>query len=423
MEIADIRKILRTAHNLVFFTAILTCIVSGMCEKTGSTASSYALRLVVSVLMLWSFFLYADFLPGRFKNFFAFTGAVFVGIVVSFVLIHFVAGQFNSIRFTYSALILVLCGMSYKEHNSSKPIFHPDLLPLVVYVILWGFGALVASRNIMRFALIFEIADIFIFILHLELSNLETSMNHVRDRAYLPAETIRKRNRTELLFFMTAVIMLMIFSLLIPYSGKVADYASRAAVTVLRWLVLAFLKIISLFPATDDLTENMMEFAKGFEFEKEGLVNEKLWDVIYVISLIVIIALFIFCIVKLLIEFYKKFQRAQYSDSTDVSEFIFPTDDKKNRSVTDKKPGFFDRTNEARIRRAYIRFIRSHPDSKYITKALTPTQIEELVRQGDRSGLERLHDIYEKARYKENDCSAEEVREMRGLCHAKNKTG
>ena len=423
MDVADIRKILRVAHNFAFFTALYTCIVCGMYEKGGIGLPVYAWRLALAVLLLWAFFLFADFLPGRFRHFFSFTAAVVFGIVISFVLIHFVAGEFTAIKVPFCILVFVLSGMSYKEHNSSKPIFYPDLLPLSVYIILWGLGALLASGSIMRIALIFEIADIFIFIIFLELTNLESSMNQVRDRAYLPAATIRERNKTELLFFVIAAGLLILLSLLVPTSGKIVDLMSQATIVFLRWLIEVIVKILAMLPTGEDTTETMMEMAKGIQFQEGGMMNEKLWNVIYVIALIAIVILFIFCIAKLLLEFYKKFQRTQYSDSADVSEFIFPTDDKKGRSASERKPGFFDRTNESRIRRAYIKFIKSYPDSKYITKALTPTQIEELVRKGDRSGLERLHDLYEKARYKETDCSADEVREMRGLCHANTKTG
>ena len=91
-----------------------------------------------------------------------------------------------------------------------------------------------------------------------------------------------------------------------------------------------------MLPTGEDTTETMMEMAKGIQFQEGGMMNEKLWNVIYVIALIAIVILFIFCIAKLLLEFYKKFQRTQYSDSADVSltfagDILFD-DEEKNRN-------------------------------------------------------------------------------------------
>lgn len=107
------------------------------------------------------------------------------------------------------------------------------------------------------------------------------------------------------------------------------------------------------------------------------------------------------------VRFFKDFSRS-YTDSRDLVQRL--TKEERDQSAAlegvHKRPAFWDRSPSAAVRRRYRRVVLKS-GKEPPQRALTPAEVEAWA------GLreERLHQLYEKARYGPEPCTAEEARE------------
>ena len=118
---------------------------------------------------------------------------------------------------------------------------------------------------------------------------------------------------------------------------------------------------------------------------------------------------------------YRKITSHEKAAGVEVREFVSPKmkRDKISRSVSREKPRFFDRSVEGRIRKLYFRAVRRRMAPKQkLSKALTPSQIEDFVNLTQSPSLSQLHEAYEKARYDTEACTKEDLEKAKkGASH------
>ena len=198
---------------------------------------------------------------------------------------------------------------------------------------------------------------------------------------------------------------------------------------------------------------------------------QMIWTILGYVLAIAVFSAIGYLVVRGIIEFYRAFNRTGvHRDGADKSEFLDPRErrEKTERGggPKDDAPGFLDRSPDARIRRAYKRFIEAHrvreaakeeavshlgepgyysdpknrrrssarrrPEPVEIRESWAPLDIEENVlgraesrvttptRSGDSSpapggraeALALIHRLYEKARYMPGECTAEDAAAM-----------
>ena len=116
-----------------------------------------------------------------------------------------------------------------------------------------------------------------------------------------------------------------------------------------------------------------------------------------IISVILMIGLFIFCIVELFLIFSKTVKK----EKADIIESIVEPEEEEAPVEKKEKISFFDMSPNAVIRRKYKKTIKSKftPDDW-----MTPAEMEER----GKFKIDLLHNLYEKARYSEHGCTQED---------------
>ena len=110
----------------------------------------------------------------------------------------------------------------------------------------------------------------------------------------------------------------------------------------------------------------------------------------------------------------KKFYRP-YRENNDEQEFISPVDQNESllSRILPKRPLFLDRSPNAVVRRAYRKTVEKKAARQKDPGALmvrTPEEIEDYIKLDAAEDREKLHTLYEKARYSKEGVSKEEAR-------------
>ena len=116
-----------------------------------------------------------------------------------------------------------------------------------------------------------------------------------------------------------------------------------------------------------------------------------------IISVVLMIGLFIFCIVELFLIFSKTVKK----EKADIIESIVEPEEEEAPVEKKEKISFFDMSPNAVVRRKYKKTIKSKftPDDW-----MTPAEMEER----GKFKIDLLHNLYEKARYSEHGCTQED---------------
>lgn len=111
------------------------------------------------------------------------------------------------------------------------------------------------------------------------------------------------------------------------------------------------------------------------------------------------------------VRFFQNFERS-YSDSQDLIQRLTKADQDPNDTLRElkKRPPIWDRSPNATVRRRYRRAVLK-AGKEEPRNSLTPAELE------DWAGLreQRLHELYEKARYGQEPCTPDEAKETAKL--------
>ncbi len=414
-ELTDSRVILRILHNCIFFASLMASIALSVYDRQDIPVGTYMPQLLLAALFISLFFIYSDAVLAWGGGFFLFSIRLLIGLAAMFFASYFIMGANVLLMFLITLTGVVNSGMVYYEHNRGKRTFYPTPAVIILYVFVFLIGNYLKDTKITGLAVGSLIAEIVIFILYHEFTNLEFSIKQVRDRAYVPTEVIRKQNRYELAFFLLPTAIVTGLCFLFPYSSQVADFLFKV-LTKLTGLILRLIYFLAtLMPMDDSETGSQTDFSKlPMDLSEK---SSKLWDIIFALAGIGLALLIAWALVRTVIEFYKRFMRTGVSDDDVVSEFVNP-DEKRGGGLEKTKISFFDRSPAARIRRRYIHFIKKHPGSKEIASSDTPTQLEEKALGEARASYTGLHDLYEKVRYSDKECSAADVSNFNGMARS-----
>lgn len=172
---------------------------------------------------------------------------------------------------------------------------------------------------------------------------------------------------------------------------------------------------------TEPTPEKVQEAEKQSQMMMMGEAHEIprwleiLFEILDLLSWILVIALFvylIYSITKKLYGMYLEFGE-HTEENGDKVERIYAVSSKETKMDIGKEKKenlFWDRSPNARIRKFYKKRVRKDIKAT-INPAWTPQEIEKLVDipVGDK---ELLHTLYEKARYSKDGCSREEAQEV-----------
>ena len=397
--------ILRVVHNawmawsFTFFLCLLTS------ERTP--------RNIALTFLLPAYALLCDYLQKKSRNFFVFFGLLAGGLIgIGFA----VPDLFLRIE----ALIIAFAAMfaAFFARFSEQYIFYPRGGFLAAGVIMFILGALTERPAASRFAFVYEVALSVLILLCRSEESLEDAVAGVPKGGTIPIDTIRAQYRRNLAKWLIGGAGCLVLLWIFRSGDFIADAIEQGVRFILLWIIRFINWIISLFPVPD--MEQMQQFdTEPFESGAVGEVNPILqifFQILEYAAFVLFVAIAVLVVVKIFSALYRNFKGARIR-GTDTFEYYRPEQKKAKTAVkTNDTMSFFDRSAAAGVRRRYIRLVREGRRFDAVEKSDTPHEIErKTITDGQAeeiSPAERIHRIYERARY-DRKATEEDLAAMR----------
>lgn len=202
----------------------------------------------------------------------------------------------------------------------------------------------------------------------------------------------------------------------------------RRILNIFKKLIISFLNLIlSLFPDTaEDIAEEIPEETLEVVGDASGIFAEEtfwFWEVLEYVIMFAVLVLLIFALIKLalfLTRFIKEKLKGFSADKSKTpEEEVFDVREKcdivKNQKNRNRRFPFLNLSPTERIRSYYKkRILSSRSDfpqgSEDKLNLYTARESSKILER------EKLADIYEKARYSNQECDSEDVRRMKEAC-------
>lgn len=260
------------------------------------------------------------------------------------------------------------------------------------------------------------VLDIFSVLIHQNQKGIYHYMRMNKDVSHVPKRQIYLINTLFLTGFLILTGGFIFLFVHMPYHG-IWNAIKGFFAAIARW-ILQFIFRKAPSPAEEIIPEDVDPFSfrpsEPRDVSLFAQILERIFTVIGVLALVAFLILLLFML-------YRKITSHEKAAGVEVREFVSPKmqRDKISRSVSREKPRFFDRSVEGRIRKIYFRAVRRRiaPKQK-LSKALTPSQIEDFVNLTQSPSLSQLHEAYEKARYDTEACTKEDLEKAKkGASH------
>ena len=337
-------------------------------------------EVMVENLMVVGLVLVCEWMDRHFPNLVVFTAAHVVLFVVYisaalFFFRHTIPGieipenAYDITLLVIRVIIGIVCTVaSYYLRMGENRFFYPHFGFFALYIIFYAVGRYKGDRVMMSFAVFMESFCAIITILYNNYNTLFLTMRSFSEKSAIPTGRIRRTNRMELWVFTAASAVLIAIGALFNAGGLLVTALRSGILAVLR----AIVSFLSLFDTAEPeaVEEIIPEEAApggfgGMPPGKENLFIQMIWNILGYVLAIVVFALIGYLIVRGIIAFYREFNRTGvHRDGADKSEFLDPREHRekteRGSDTANDAPGFLDRSPDARIRRAYKRFIESH---------------------------------------------------------------
>ncbi len=406
-------QIIRIFQVLVQFTLYhsTACLIAGI-GRTEDAALYLRMGILLLPLLLYSFvrmyvenlFLFALLHIGCAGGIlFFFPHTVGESAAISICLIIIIG---NSVRFRITE--------SYRHQEC------PHLLLLSILFIVYALASYIEKTILMRQCFYELIIFLIFYMISKNLENTEKFINLNRDTANFPVRQIKGVNRTLLCFF---TIVMFGGMLLAPqiYPESLIEQFGAVLLSILRWLFSLILREeIDQEPYLDFREDGNLG---GYEFPIEENVPSKLavflQYLMEIAAAVFLIAVILFGIGFGLYQIYKRFYAIPLSSEKEQKKTDVVT-------VTESVP-IFRRKKEPqeelggynkRIRRQYKKSVkRRKGKDQVLSESLTPAEIETVLEHPimDPKERERLIALYEKARYGKEECTKEELEEVKRM--------
>lgn len=354
---------------------------------------------------------------------------MYVGNLFLFLLIHIgCAGGLilffpktvgEAIAILICLLVMVINSIRFRIIESYGYSECPSLIMISLIFIVYVLAAYTEKVLLMKLYFYEFVVFLFFYMISKNLENTEKFISMNQETANFPIRQIKGVNRTLLCFFAAVMLVGM---LLAPrlHPEYITKQLGNLALIFLRWIFsLIQTKEISPEPLLDmGSSEN-----QGYGFPIEEAVPSKLalflQYVMEVFTVIFLISVLLFGIGFCLYQIYKRFyaiplKAGEEKKETDVITItesipIF----RKKKDLQEELGGY-----SKKIRRHYKKSVkRRKGKTQELSPSLTPTEIEAVLEHSikDAKEQERILVLYEKARYGKEECTKEELEEVRKI--------
>lgn len=402
------RIMLSTAylHGVLLLLSLLTVPAFAVSFFTGSAADHYVRLLTVLMPYI------AASASARYsRSIFPFLLISLLSIAAELLVPMLLALRIISLALSLIIVIIKLVGR-VRETNDILMSPHAAFLAVFAGLCLIGISQDIVLMKTVNYWVAF--AYVIILMIFLNSGRMEEYLTVNEGVANIPFRQIRRTNYGMLGLYLVLVSAAM---LLLPISGldKLLNKFVDAVKALIRLIIssirsdetitLPEIQEETTIPPTEEIGDLIIP-----EREAPPWVKDMLDTIFYVILAVIAIGILI-SIGKGLVRVVKKFYRP-YRENNDEQEFISPVDQNESllSRILPKRPLFLDRSPNAVVRRAYRKAVEKKAARQKDPGALmvrTPEEIEDYIKLDAAEDREKLHTLYEKARYSKEGVSKE----------------
>lgn len=400
--------------------------------------------------------LWAEFLQKRVSRFGLYTLGHLAGVAAVLLLTPWAASRMLSLPFC-----LIILTASYYARINERLLFYPSSAVLVPGLLLYLAAAFMGRTDLGVTAFLGELCSGILLLLYRGQDSLETALDQIPKGGTVPYDRIRQAYARSMGKWVgigaAAAGLLFLF-----HSGRRLFELAGSAVRALARLILrGVFYLLSLFHAEESVGQGsssaaMPEPMGAGEPLSEGMQRflDILWRVVTA-AVVALAAWLIFLAVRAAVRsLMQRFAGARIRGTDQVEYYDVRERVRQAKSPVRGKPGFFDRSPSAGIRRRYAACLRKGPGAAELRRSDTPRELEQHAfpdRKGMRNGsaqnqrsaqetpryaeipsgtlytrtgnteaaeeaqesVKLMHRLYEKARYSDEACTAEELAAVR----------
>ena len=400
--------------------------------------------------------LWAEFLQKRVSRFGLYTLGHLAGVAAVLLLTPWAASRMLSLPFC-----LIILTASYYARINERLLIYPSPAALVPGLLLYLAAAFMGRTDLGITAFLGELCSGILLLFFRGQDSLETALDQIPKGGTVPYDRIRQayaRSMGKWVGIGAAAAGLMFLF----HSGRRLFELAGSAVRALARLILrGVFYLLSLLHAgesagQDSSSAAMPEPMEAGEPLSEGMQRflDILWRVVTA-AVVALAAWLIFLAVRAAVRsLMQRFAGARIRGTDKVEYYDVRERVKKAKSPVPERPGFFHRSPSAGIRRRYAACLRRGPGAAKLRRSDTPRELERHAfpdRKGMRGGtaqnqesaqeasryaeipsgtpytrtgnvgaaeeaqesVELMHRLYEKARYSDEACTAEEFAAVR----------
>jgi hypothetical protein len=288
----------------------------------------------------------------------------------------------------------------------------PEYPWLIMYLIVYIMGERFESDFLIHYASMG--AGIYYLVCNFHTNLIEVD-EFMKTHAGLERLPVRRMGRTNqwMMSIISGITAAAMFAA--PYLG--IDGLLRKLGNALRMAVTWLLSLIP-SPNVQDTVEQVEEKSNDMglgAFNSPSLfwqIVYKIMDIIGWIFAIILVLLVILMIIRKIYALYRRFNEKIEENGDRIETLLLPPagEKKKNLGHSRKENLFWNRSNEARIRKYYKKKVQKDM-SESPPAFWTPQQIEDELNL-DAEDKIVLREYYEKARYSNENCTKEELRKI-----------
>lgn len=316
--------------------------------------------------------------------------------------------------------LIVMIGNSIRLRIVESSQECPSLLLLSVFFIVYLFASYIEKEILMKQCFYELVIFLILYMISKNLENTEKFIYLNRDTANFPIQQIKGVNRTLLCFF---TIVMFGGMLLAPkiYPKSIIEKIGAILLLVLRWLFsLIQGEEMSQKPYLD-IREDGNLGGYGFPIE-EGVPSKLavfLQYLMEIFTVVFLIAVVLFGVGFGLYQIYKRFYAMPLSSGKEEKKtnVVTVTESipilRKKKELQEELGGY-----NKKIRYQYKKSVkRRRGKEQILASSLTPTEIENVLMRPivDLEERERMIALYEKARYGKEECTKEDLEEVKRM--------
>lgn len=325
-----------------------------------------------------------------------------------------------------SIYLVILTIAAFYQKQREGNYGYLSMFAVTIFLLLYICSYLAGMPDMQQLCFTLAIMFILLGVLKQYLINLSRFAHNHEDNRNMPFQQIRNSNHVLMAFLCSLFFVVMLIFSRFPL-GAALSYIGTLALRVLRFL----LSLIR-FSEPEESMDAVPEKENPADFDmtpgETSWIMELLSRIVQWIATILIIASITALILYAIYRLYRYFYLKSEGTLKDEVEFISPYT-KREWMKRDKKKAqqkLFGRSNNHMIRKSFAKAVSTNTKgSKTLSASLTPSQLSEYAigqthissspSDDEDRKKELLTSFYEKARYSDQECTKDEVKQVKEI--------